>query len=71
MQPRFEIVWQASPAEAPTVLRSAADANEATIAFLEELARLEAQEATGELVVRNGDRALHPLLRQPLKDHDG
>ena len=71
VQPMFEIVWQASLAEAPIVLRSAADANEATIAFLEELARLRAREATGELLVRNGDGAVHPRLRQPLKDHDG
>ena len=71
MQARFEIVWQPSPAEAPTVLRSAVDANEATLAFHEELARLRTQEATGELFMRKGDRARHPLVRQPITEHDG
>jgi hypothetical protein len=85
VQARFEIVWQPSPSEAPIVLRSAVDANEATMAFHEELARLRSQEATGELFMRKGDSARHPLVRQPLKknrvrhplvrqpitDHDG
>ena len=69
MQARFEIVWQPSSAEAPTVLRSAVDANEATLAFHEELARLRTQEATGALFMRKGDRAGRPLVRQPLKNH--
>jgi hypothetical protein len=85
VQARFEIVWQPSPAEAPIVLRSAVDANAATMAFHEELVRLRSQEATGELFMRSGDRAGHSLVRQPLKknrvrhplvrppltDHDG
>jgi hypothetical protein len=70
MQSQFEIVWQASADEVPIVLRSATDANEATIAFREELARLRTQEATGELLVRNGDRSHPALLRQPLMDCD-
>jgi hypothetical protein len=70
MQTQFEIVWQATPAEAPIVLRLATDANEATMAFREELARLRTQEATGELIVRNGERTHPPLLRQPLMDCD-
>jgi hypothetical protein len=69
VQARFEIVWQPSPAEAPIVLRSAVDADDATMAFHEELARLRIQEATGELVMRKGDRARLPLFRQPLKNH--
>jgi hypothetical protein len=69
VQARFEIVWQPSPAEAPIVLRSAVDANEATMAFHEEFARLRSQEATGELSMRKGDRARHSLLRQPLKNY--
>jgi hypothetical protein len=79
---QIEIVWQTSPGEAPIVLRSAADPNEATTAFHQELARLRRQKATGELFMRwqeatgelfrrNGDRTRPPLLRQPLKDHDG
>jgi hypothetical protein len=69
VQARFEIVWQPSPAEAPIVLRSAVDANEATMAFHEELVCLRSQEATGELFIRKGDRARHSLVRQPLKNH--
>ena len=69
MQARFEIVWQPSPAEAPIVLRSTVDADEATMAFHEELARLRTQEATGELFMRKGDRVRPPLFRQPLKNH--
>jgi hypothetical protein len=68
---RFEIVWQAASADAPIVLQSAADANEATVAYHEELARLRMQEAPGELLVRNGDRVRPPLLRQPLRAHGG
>jgi hypothetical protein len=65
----FEIVWRTSPAEEPIVLRSAADANEATMAFHEELARLRRQDATGELMMRKGidGKGIHaqpPLLRQ-------
>jgi len=71
---QFEIVWRTSPAEEPIVLRSAADANEVTMAFWEELTRLGRQEASGELLVRKGiDRkgthAQPPLLRQPLNHH--
>ena len=86
MQARFEIVWKPSPAEAPIVLRSAVDANDATMAFHEELVSLKRQQATGELFMRSGDggagrplfrqplknhRARHPLVRQRLMNHDG
>ena len=66
---QFEIVWHASPAEEPIVLRSTVDANEATMAFIEELVRLRRQEASGELFVRNGTHAQPTLLRQPLNHH--
>jgi hypothetical protein len=67
---QIKIVWRPSSAETPIVLGSAADPNEATTAFHEELARLRSQQATGKLLMRNGDRAHHPLLRQPFKNHD-
>jgi len=74
MPKRYEVVWQASPADRSVVLRSTVDANEATMAFWEELTRLGRQEASGELLVRKGiDRkgthAQPPLLRQPLNHH--
>jgi hypothetical protein len=70
----FEIVWRTSPAEESIVLRSAADANEATMAFHEELVRLRRQEAPGELMMRKGiegkdTHAQPPLLRQVLTPH--
>jgi len=71
---QFEIVWHASPADTSVVLRSTVDANEATIAFIEELVRLRRQEASGELLVgkgsdRKGTHAQPTLLRQPLNHH--
>jgi len=74
MRKRFEVVWRAAPADTWVVLRSTVDANEATIAFIEELARLRRQEASGELLVRKridrkGTSAQPPLLRQPLNHH--
>jgi len=68
VQTRFEIVWRASPAAAQILLRSTTDANEATISFLAEHARLKRQAAPGELLVRTGDRTRPPLMRQPLTD---
>ena len=65
--PRFAIMVQASPADEPVVLRTAADPNEATMAFHEELRRLRTEGATGELLMRKHDQTHHPLLRQPLK----
>jgi hypothetical protein len=65
----FEVVFDRRPADTRIVLRSATDANEATIAFHEALRRLTLKGATGELLVRNGDRADHPLLRLPLPHH--
>ena len=69
MHKRFEVVWQPSPADTPAVLTSTADANAATMAFHEELARLTVQEAPGEVFVRNSTRAQPPLLRQFLNHH--
>jgi hypothetical protein len=62
-------VWRTSPAEEPIVLRSAPDANAATMAFVEEFARLTIQRATGGLLVRKGTHVQPPLLRQSL-NHD-
>jgi hypothetical protein len=61
----FTVVWRASPADEPIVLRSAADSNLATMAFHEELARLSRQEATGELVMRNHDPARTAAPQEP------
>jgi hypothetical protein len=66
---RFEVVWQASPADAPIVLHSVPDANKATLAFHEAMRHLRRQEAPGELYVRNGTDAQPPLLRQFLNHH--
>ena len=63
---RFEVVLQASSADEPIVLRSAADPNNATIAFHEELQRLTTQGATGELLMWNHRKGHTPILRQPL-----
>ena len=63
---QFEVVLQTSPGDTPIVLRSTADVNEATMAFHEVLQLLRRQAATGELIVRNANSALVPLLRQPL-----
>jgi hypothetical protein len=62
----FEIVWQISPDSTPVVLRSATDANEATIAFSEELARLRRHAAPGEVLVRSGEGNQRPFLREAL-----
>jgi hypothetical protein len=64
--PGFEIVWQISPDSTPVVLRSATDANEATIAFSEELARLRGHAAPGEVLVRGGAGDPRPFLREAL-----
>lgn len=64
----FEIVLTASPGSGPVVLRSAAGADEATLAFAAELRRLRAQRARGELAIRHGHDGRTPLLRQPLSD---
>jgi hypothetical protein len=62
----FEIVWQISPDSRPVVLQSVTDANAATIAFGEELSRLQRQAAPGEVLVQTGAGDQRPLLRQPL-----
>jgi len=53
MSNRFEVVWLASPADTPVVLRSTANAN-AAMAFHEELRHLTIQGTPGELLVRKG-----------------
>ena len=69
MENRFEVVWQASPADTPVVLHSVPDANAATLAFHEAMRHLRRQAASGEVFVRNGTDAQPPLLRQPLNHH--
>ena len=64
---RFEVVLQASSADAPIVLRSATDPNTATMAFHEELQRLTTQGATGEVSLRKHPGAQTPVLRQTLE----
>jgi hypothetical protein len=64
MHAPFEIVWQLSPDSTPVVLRSMTDANEATIAFSEELARLREHAAPGELLMRTGEGKQRPFLRE-------
>jgi hypothetical protein len=63
---RFAVGLQASSADEPIVLRSAADPNNATIAFHEELQRLTTQGTTGELLMWNHHKGHTPILRQPL-----
>ena len=65
MHAPFEIVWRISPDHAPVVLRSATDANAATIAFSEELIRLRGHAAPGEVLVRSAGNQ-RPLLREAL-----
>jgi hypothetical protein len=66
MHAPFEIVRQLSPDSTPVVLRSMTDANEATIAFSEELARLREHAAPGELLMRTGEGKQRPFLREAL-----
>jgi capsid protein len=68
MPNRFEVVWQAAPADWSVVLRSTANAN-AAMAFHEAMRHLRRQAASGEVFVRNGTDAQPPLLRQPLNHH--
>jgi hypothetical protein len=63
---RFQVVLQPSATDAPIVLRSAADPNQATLAFHEELQRLMTQGVAGELAMRNHQHGRTPILRQPL-----
>jgi hypothetical protein len=51
------------------VLRSATDADEATIAFSEELTRLRGHAAPGEILIRTGEGYQRPWLREALT-HD-
>jgi hypothetical protein len=69
MQPshRFDVVLQPSLPEAPIVLRSAIDPNQATLAFHEELQRLTTQGAIGELILLRYNDVPTRLLRHPLE----
>ncbi len=64
--PRFTVVLQPSPADAPIVLWETPDPNQATLAFHEELRRLTARGATGELLMCNHHNAHIPILWLPL-----
>ena len=64
--PRFQVVLQTSSRHEPVVLRSAADSDQATIAFDEELQRLTTQGLRGELTLLNHNKGGGPILRYPL-----
>ena len=69
MQPshRFDVVLQPAFPDAPIVLRSAVDPNQATLAFHEELQRLTTQGAIGELILLRYNDVPTRLLRHPLE----
>ena len=63
---RFEVVLEAVGAREPVVLRSASDADPATLAFYDEWERLTHDHVAGNLLlVYHGDEA-RTLLREPL-----
>ena len=64
---RFDVVLQPSLPDAPIVLRSTVDPNQATLAFHEELQRLTTQGAIGELIMLRYNNVPKRLLRQPLE----
>ncbi len=64
---RFEVVLQPSLPDEPIVLRSTVDPNDATVAFHQELERLTAQRAMGELILMRHNRISKRILRQPLQ----
>jgi hypothetical protein len=64
---RFEVVLQPSLPDEPIVLRSTVDPNDATVAFHQELERLTAQRAMGELILMRYNRISKRILRQPLQ----
>jgi hypothetical protein len=65
--PRFQVVLQASSRHQPVVLRAAADSDQATIAFDDELQRLTTQGVMGELILLNHNKGGGPILRYPLR----
>ena len=69
MQPshQFDVVLQPSLPDEPVVLRSTVDPNHATMAFQEELERLTAQRAMGELIMLKYNDVPKRLLRQLLE----
>jgi hypothetical protein len=64
---RFEVVLQPSLPDEPIVLRSTVDPNHATVAFHQELERLTAQRAMGELILMRYNDFSKRILRQPLQ----
>ena len=65
--PRFQVALQALSRHNPVVLRSAADSDQATLAFDEELQRLSTQGVMGELILLNHNTDGGPILRYPLR----
>ncbi len=68
---RFEIVFRSDTDEAPVPLESAADANQATMAFHAQVQRLMREGTPGEVVIMNsngnqGSPEGSAVLRQPL-----
>ncbi len=64
---QFVIVLLANPRVAPIVLRSARDADAATLAFADELQRLRAKRAKGEVLVYTANMS-RIVLRQALRE---
>lgn len=64
---QFVIVHLANPRAAPIVLRSARDADAATVTFAEELQRLRAKRAQGEVLVYTADMS-RIVLRQAVRE---
>ncbi len=69
MQPshQFDVGLQPSLPDEPIVLRSTVDPNHATMVFQEELERLTAEGAMGELVMLRYNDMPKPILRQSLE----
>jgi hypothetical protein len=68
----FEIVFRPDSDEAPIPLESVGDANQATMAFHDQVQRLTREGTPGELVImnRNGNQDSvegSAVLRQPLR----
>jgi len=64
--PRFDIVFTPAAHPTPTVLRSAVNADDATLVFAAEAQRLQARQARGELAIRRRHDGQTLVLRQPM-----
>jgi hypothetical protein len=62
----FEVAFAAVGAPEPVVLRSAPDADRATVVFHDEWERLKADRVVGELLLIYCDEEPRTLLREPL-----